>query len=236
MGSYPAGKPPRLCSTRRTGGEVIEHGTAHDGPGAGSVPREPVCRARRDGAAVLRGMLRDLRPRQRRGRRPGPPAVRRRHALLPGPQRAGDGPRRLGLRPPEEPPPDPRLHHLHRTGRDQHGHGRGPCHDKPPTRAAPAWRRFRLAQARPRPAAARSAPRRNPLGQRLLRASLAVLRQGRAARAADTGHPRRDTCAHEPGRDGGCDPGASAGRTDGSLRLPWSVFREAGVARGPPEA
>ena len=57
-----------------------------------------------------------------------------------------------------------------------------------------------------------------------------------APRAADTGRPRRDACAHEPGRDGGRDPRASAGRAGGSLRLSRRRFSRSGcgawAARG----
>ena len=156
--------------------------------------------------------------------------------LLPGPQRAGDGTHGLGLRPPEKPPPNPRLHDLHRARRHQHGYGSGPRHDKPPARAAPARRRLRLARTRPRTAAARDPPRRDPLGQRLFPAGLSILGQDLTSRAGDRGRPRSDARAHGPGRDGGRYPRAPAGRAGGGLRLSGRVLRETSLARRTPFA
>ena len=76
---------------------------AHRRPGAGPLPRRAGGRARRQARALLRRLLRDLRARQRRRARPGAAAARRPAALLPGPQRAGDGPHRRRLRAPAQP-------------------------------------------------------------------------------------------------------------------------------------
>ena len=118
----------------------------------------------RDGvaAAADRGLLRHLRPRQRRRRRPGAARGAGRAALLPRPQRAGDGAHRGRLRAPEEPAADARVHVEHRPGRDQHGHRRGAGDDQPAARAAAPGRRVRHPRARHRAAAARGRPHRSP--------------------------------------------------------------------------
>ena len=61
----------------------------HGGAGADPLPDRPVQRARRRRAAADPGLLRDLRPRQRRGRRAGAARAAGRDAVLPRPQRAG---------------------------------------------------------------------------------------------------------------------------------------------------
>ncbi len=103
----------------------------------------PVQRARRGRAAARRRLLRDLRPRQRGRGRAGAARVAGGDAVLPRPQRAGDGPRRGRLRAPEEPAVDAGLHGVGRPGRDEHGHRRGAGHDQPAAGAAVARRRVR---------------------------------------------------------------------------------------------
>ena len=85
-----------------------------------------------DRAPADRRLLRHLRARQRGWPRRGAargraaePSCRGLAALLPGPQRAGDGARRGGFRPDAQSAVDAGLHHFGRSGRDQHGHRRG---------------------------------------------------------------------------------------------------------------
>ena len=100
--------------------------------------RRPARRARRGRAALLRGLLRDLRPRQRRRNRAGAlPAPRAPH-LLPGSKRAGDGAHRGRLRADEEPARDAGVHDLDRAGRDEPRHRRRPRDGQSPARAAAA--------------------------------------------------------------------------------------------------
>ena len=105
----------------------------------------------RDGVehALLRRLLRHLRPRQRRRRRPGAAggaALGEPGATLPlppGPQRAGHGARRGRLRPDAQPAGHVRLHRLDRARRDQHAHRRGAGDDQPAPGAAAARRHLR---------------------------------------------------------------------------------------------
>ena len=86
--------------------------------------------------------------------------ARRPAALRPGPQRAGDGPRRLRLRAPAQPPRHVGVHVLGRPGRDEHGHRRRAGHRQPAAGAAAARRHVRHARAAPGAPAARGAARR----------------------------------------------------------------------------
>ena len=88
-------------------GDRRRHGTAHRRPGARALPGRPAQRARRHRAAAVRRLLRHLRPRQPGRHRPGAAGGRAaragRAALLPGPQRAGHGAHRGGVRPHAQP-------------------------------------------------------------------------------------------------------------------------------------
>ncbi len=98
---------PTRRSTRgcRSGGTPMRL-TVGAGPRA--VPRRPAHRAGRGRPPAVRRLLRHLRARQRRRRRPGAAAGRAASApgalpLLPGPQRAGHGARGRRLRPDAQP-------------------------------------------------------------------------------------------------------------------------------------
>ena len=156
--------------------------------------------------------------------------------LPPGPQRAGDGPRRRRLRAPAQPAGDVRLHDVGRPRRDEHGHRRGAGDDQPPAGAAAARRHVRDAHAAPGAAAARGPARRDRVGQRLLPAGVALLRARRAPRAAHPGGARGDARAHRPGRDRRRDAGAARGRAGRGVRLARGVPRAARVDDLPPAA
>ena len=118
----------------------------------GRVPEGPIRRARRRGAPADRRRVRDLRPRQRRGARPGAGrAGRARAAVLPAQERAGHGPHRHRVRQGAPRPGDLCLHDLGRAGRHEHADGRGHRHGQPAARAAPPGRRLR--EPRPQPGA-----------------------------------------------------------------------------------
>ena len=96
----------RAAGARRDDSEsrhANDAGFADDGAGAGALSERAVQRARRPAAAVLRRRVRHLRPRQRRRHRPGARSDERSAALLPVPQRAGDGAHRGGVREDVEP-------------------------------------------------------------------------------------------------------------------------------------
>ena len=135
--SPPSSRAPTTCrpstSSRRSPRET------HRRPGARPLPRRPARRARRrararsspaasasSATATSPGIGQALQ------------AARRPAALPPGPQRAGDGPRRRRLRAPAQPPGHVRVHDLGRPGRDEHGHRRGAGDHQPPARAAAA--------------------------------------------------------------------------------------------------
>ena len=114
--------------------------------GAGAFPGRAVRRARRCTPAVLRGLLRDLRPRQRRDRR-GAARASRPDAVPPGAKRAGHGPHGRRICADEESPRRARLHELDRPRRDEHGHRRRARDGQPAAGAAAARRRLRRATA-----------------------------------------------------------------------------------------
>ena len=148
-----------------------EQGGTHevDGrTGAHPLPRQPVHGARRRRAAADRGLLRDLRPRQRGGRRPGA-APGGGRSLPPRAQRAGHGARGRRVRADEEPAVDAGLHGVGRAGRHQHGHRRRPGDDQPAA-GAPAPRRH-LRHPRGEPGAAGARGPRRPTTSRSTTAS-----------------------------------------------------------------
>ena len=180
----------------------------------------------RDGvrAAAVRRLLRHLRPRQRGRRRPGAArgrADRRRGpAVLPGPQRAGDGARGRRLRPDAEPAADLRLHHLDRPRLDQHGHRRRARDDQPPPGAAAARRHLRHPGRQPGAAGARgpalaTTSRVNDAFRPVSRFFDRINRPEQLP----VGAARRDAGAHRPGRDRRGDAGAAAGRAGRGVRL-----------------
>ena len=170
-------------------------------PGGGRVPRGAAGRAGRPGRAVLRGRLRHLRPRQRGRARRGPRGAPGSPALLPGPQRAGDGPPGRRLRQGATAHACPGVHDLDRAGRDQHGHWGGHGHGQPPAGAAAARGPLRDAPRGTGPAAARTARVRGRLRQRRLQARVALLGSHQSAGAApDAPCPPRCACSPRPPR------------------------------------
>src|SRR6266487_635996 len=163
------------------------HASNHGRPGTRSFSRRTTRRAGRRGAAVLRGVLRDLRARQRGGDRAGALPAPGSADLLPGPQRAGDGAHLGRLRADEEPARDACMYHLHRAGRDEPRHRRGPRHRQPAPSAAPTRGRVRVAAARSRVATARGPVARRRLRERRAAAGVALLRSHRAAGATACG-------------------------------------------------
>ena len=139
--------------------------------------------------------------------------------LLPGPQRAGDGPYRRRLRQDEEPASDARLHLVDRAGGDQHGHRRRRRDDQPPAGAAAARRHLRAAQRRAGAAAAGVGAEPGCLGQRLLQAGQPLLGPDQPPGSALTALPGGDARSDQPGRDRRRHAGAAAGRPDRGVRL-----------------
>ncbi len=154
---------------------------------------------------------------------PGPAALR------PRAQRAGHGPRRLRLRAPAQPARDLGVHVVGRPGRDEHGHRRRARDGQPPARAAAPRRHVRQPPPAPGAAGARGTARRQPLGQRLLPAGLALLRAYRSARATARRRAAGDARAHRPGRDRRGDARAARGRHDRGVRGAGRVPRAARV-------
>ena len=199
--------------------------------GAGAVPGRAAGRAGRRRAQVLRRLLRDLRPRERGGDRPGAASEPRAPDLLPGAERAVDGAHGRRVRADAEPARGPRVHDVDRPRRDEHGDRRGARDGQPAAGAAAARRRLRDASGGPGAAAARGAVAGRRVGERRVRAGLALLRPRLAGRAADPGRACRDAGAHLARRDGGRHARAAAGRADRGVRLARGVSRRARLAR-----
>ena len=145
---------PARCADAAARLEDDRGGARHETdrrPGAGALPRRAGDRARRRAPALLRRLLRHLRPRQHRRPRPGAPAA-------PGPAAATTRRRNeqamvhiaVRLRAPAQPARRLRVHDVGRPGRDQHGHRRGAGDDQPPAGAAAAGRHVRHAARRTR--------------------------------------------------------------------------------------
>ena len=154
----PDGRPAGADDDGGRDGGRDRDGAAHGRSGGRAVPGGAALRARRRGAAVLRGRPRHLRPRERRRARPGAPRGRGAAALRAGPERAGDGARRLRLRQGDQPARDVGVHVVDRARRDQHGHGRRARDGEPAAGAAPAGRRLRHTPRRGRCSKSSSCP------------------------------------------------------------------------------
>ena len=148
-------------------------------------------------------------------------------ALLPVPQRAGDGAHRGGVREDVEPPADAGVHDVDRPRRDQHDHRRRRRDHQPAAGAAAARRHLRQSRAGAGAAAARVGDSAGHLGQRLLPAGVALLGSHLPARTAADGAARSDARADLAGRDRRRDAGAAAGHADRSVRLSRRVLRRA---------
>ena len=99
--------------------------------------------------------------------------------------------------------------------------------------AAAAQRHLRHAGRQPGAAGAGAAHRLRHLGQRRVPPAVAVLRPGVAPRAAARRPARRDARAHRPGRDRCGHDRAAAGRAGRGARLARGAVRQAGLARRP---
>ena len=123
-------------------------------------------------------------------------------ALLPGPQRAGDGAHRGRLRAAEEPPLHARLHVLDRPRRDEHGHRRGAGDDQPPPRPAAARRRLRHPRVRHRCCRSSRTRRPTPSSASTTRSSRSrATGTGSSAPSSSRRAAARDARADRPGRD-----------------------------------
>ena len=165
--------------------------------------------------------------------RPCMPAAR--PADLARAQRTGHGPCRHRLRQADAPPASDGLHHLHRPGRDQHGHRRRAGARQSLAGAAAAGRRVRQPPAGSGAAADGGFQRRHGVGERLLQAGLALLRPH---------HPARTThrfVAQGVGDHAGSgqlrpgDAGLLPGRAGRGLRLSGTLLRAPRVAAASPE-
>ena len=159
-----------------------------------------------------------------------------RHAVPPGPQRAGHGARRRRLRPAARPALRARRHHLHRPRRHQPRHRRRARHRQPAPGAAAARRHLRHPPRRPGAPAARSALRRRRLGQRRAAPGLPLLRPDHPPRGTDPGRAPGDAGARRPGGDRRRHPRPAAGRAGRGVRLARGVLRRADLAGPPPGA
>ena len=169
--------------------------------------------------AALRRRVGDLRPRQRGGARRGAPRGPGPAPDLPGPQRAGHGPRGHRVREGARAAAHDGVHDVDRPRRDEHGHrGRGRPRQSP-AGAAPPRRRLRQPHSGSGPPAGRGLRRPDDLRQRLLPARLAVLGPDHAPRAASPEPPRRHRRPHGPGRLRPGDAGAAPGRAGRGVRL-----------------
>ena len=215
------------------------HRPTHGGAGDDSLPGQPVRRTRRRAHQVLRGRLRHLRTRQRRGPRPGAAAGRgrgrrSRHRTGPqvraGPQRAGHGPHGRRLRPPEGSAADLGGHRQRRPRLDEHANGRGARNDQPAARSSAACRHLCHPCQRAGVAGAGAAVLRRRHGQRRVQAAVALLRPGVAARTAARRADRRDAGAHRSCRDRCCHGIHPPGRAGRGIRLAGIAVRRTHLA------
>ena len=179
--------------------ESNEHRPSHRRPSVGAVPGQPVQRTGRVRAAADPGLLRHLRPRQRRGRRrrrcwrrrpPGRPTCR---ITWPATSRAWCTHR--SATPDAQPAAGVGLHGVDRARVGEHADRRRARHHQPDPGAAAGQRHLRHPGGQPGAAGAGAAQRVRHLGQRRVPAAVPVLRPGVATRAAARGDAGRDAGA-----------------------------------------
>ena len=193
------------------------------------IPASAVQRAGWHPATAGAGHVRHLRPRQRHGHGTGVGRVRFGAALLPAVQRAVHGAYGGRFRPGQAPPGHPGLHHLHRTRRHEHDHGRRGGHHQPFARAPLSLGHLRQSETGPGAAATGAPFRRRRERQRLLSTGEPFFRPHHPAGADSHGSSGSHAGVDRPGGNRSGHPLPVPGRPAGGLRFSRPFLRGEGM-------